>query len=186
MAGNQKDTAPNGFNPDNTVKAPGGRPELYKRRNATQAGRLCKLGATDVNLAEFFDVSLRTITTWKGKHPTFLRALTKARFGFDNQVERSLAQRAMGFSAPEVDIRVINGEIVKTEIVKHYPPDTAACIFWLKNRRSNEWRDNQTHTLEAGKSIVDIYARMLDSEPEEAIKQVESVTVELIEGEKSE
>ena len=26
---------------------------------------------------------------------------------------------------------------------KHYPPDTTAAIFWLKNRRSDEWRDKR-------------------------------------------
>jgi hypothetical protein len=24
---------------------------------------------------------------------------------------------------------------------QHYPPDTVACIFWLKNRRPDLWRD---------------------------------------------
>ena len=27
------------------------------------------------------------------------------------------------------------------QTVKHVPPDTAAQIFWLKNRRAGAWRD---------------------------------------------
>jgi hypothetical protein len=30
--------------------------------------------------------------------------------------------------------------------VEHIPPDVTACIFWLKNRRPDLWRD--THQLE--------------------------------------
>ena len=26
---------------------------------------------------------------------------------------------------------------------EHYPPDTTACIFWLKNRQKAAWRDRQ-------------------------------------------
>ena len=28
---------------------------------------------------------------------------------------------------------------------EHVAPDTTACIFWLKNRRRNEWRDVHKH-----------------------------------------
>jgi len=27
--------------------------------------------------------------------------------------------------------------------VKHYPPDTTAAIFWLKNRQPAKWREKQ-------------------------------------------
>jgi hypothetical protein len=28
---------------------------------------------------------------------------------------------------------------------RHYPPDTQACIFWLRNRRSQNWREKVEH-----------------------------------------
>ena len=30
---------------------------------------------------------------------------------------------------------------------KHYPPDTTAAIFWLKNRQKSKWRDKQDHEI---------------------------------------
>ncbi len=48
--------------------------------------------------------------------------------------------RATGYEHDEVDIRVIDRKVVQTKIRKFYPPDTAAAIFWLKNRRKEEWR----------------------------------------------
>ena len=38
---------------------------------------------------------------------------------------------------------MIDGKIVKIETIKHYPPETAAMIFWLKNRKKEYWRDKQ-------------------------------------------
>ncbi len=37
------------------------------------------------------------------------------------------------------------GKPVIVPTVKHYPPDTTACIFWLKNRQRDRWRDKQDH-----------------------------------------
>jgi hypothetical protein len=31
--------------------------------------------------------------------------------------------------------------VIRAGIVEHYPPDTTACIFWLKNRQPQRWRD---------------------------------------------
>lgn len=120
-----------------------GQPDKYRPEYAKQAVKLCALGATDVDLAMFFDVDPRTIANWKVRYPEFFQSIKIAKADLDDQVERSLYQRAMGYSHPDVDIRVIEGQIVKTELVKHYPPDTTALIFWLKNRRKEEWRDKQ-------------------------------------------
>jgi hypothetical protein len=36
---------------------------------------------------------------------------------------------------------MFEGEIITTKLTKHYPPDTTAAIFWLKNRQPGKWRD---------------------------------------------
>ena len=33
------------------------------------------------------------------------------------------------------------------DYVEHYPPDTTACIFWLKNRQPALWRDKVQQEL---------------------------------------
>lgn len=38
------------------------------------------------------------------------------------------------------------GKPVTVEVVKHYPPDTTAAIYWTKNRLPKEWRDRQEVT----------------------------------------
>ena len=118
------------------------RPTKYKPEYAKQAQKLCNLGADDANLADFFEVSRSTINLWKVQFSEFSDAVKVGKAPADERVKQSLYNRALGYSHEEDDIRVIGGEIVVTPTVKHYPPDTAAMIFWLKNRMPDEFRAN--------------------------------------------
>jgi len=119
----------------------GGRPSKFKPEFVAQAGKLCELGATDAELATFFEVAVSTIEKWRKDHPEFSVTIKDAKDKADDRVERRLFERAMGYEHDETDIRVIGQELVMTPIRKVYPPDTTAAIFWLKNRRSATWRD---------------------------------------------
>jgi len=121
--------------------AKSGRPTKYQDSYPKQAEKLCMLGATNADIADFFEVSERTIDRWKKSNEEFCRALKVGKEHADNRVERSLYERAMGYSHPDVHISNFKSEIKLTEITKHYPPDTTACIFWLKNRQPDAWRD---------------------------------------------
>jgi hypothetical protein len=126
---------------------PAGRPSKYKPEYAQQAAKLCALGATDAQLADFFGVAISTVSLWKVQHAEFSEALKLVKDEVDQKVEQSLFRRAMGYEHDEVDIRVVNGEVVQTPIRKFYPPDTTACIFWLKNRKPAEWRETKAVEL---------------------------------------
>lgn len=122
----------------------GGRPTKYKPEYAEQAQKLCANNAfTDAELAAFFGVNLSTLHLWKIKHEEFSDAIKIGKEPANARVEKSLYDRAMGYTAVETDIRVVNGKIVKTEVVKHYPPDSTALIFYLKNRLPDQYRDKQ-------------------------------------------
>lgn len=117
----------------------------YKKSFVGQAAVLTKLGAIDAELADFFKVTLRTLYRWKAEYPEFANALRLGKHEADERVTRSLFQRAVGYTAPETHFHVHKGRAIPTEIIKHYPPDTTACIFWLKNRRPEEWREKFEH-----------------------------------------
>ena len=59
----------------------------------------------------------------------------------------------MGYEHQEDDIKVVDKQIVITPTIKHYPPDTTAGIFWLKNRQRDKWRDKQEHGIEGGLTL---------------------------------
>lgn len=119
----------------------GGRPSRYRPEYADWAEKMAKLGSTDSDLAAAFEVSEVTINNWKKAHPEFSLALKKGKELADAEVADKLFKRATGYEHDEVDIRVVAGVVVQTPIRKFYPPDTTACIFWLKNRRPDLWRD---------------------------------------------
>lgn len=117
------------------------RPTKFKQEFIAQAEKLCRLGATDQEVADFMEVEVRTLYRWKTDNEAFCQALKAGKDVADDRVERSLFARANGYEHEEVDIRVVANAIVQTPIRKYYPPDTTAAIFWLKNRKPGEWRD---------------------------------------------
>lgn len=132
---------------------PAGRPPSYKKAFAKQAQKLCELGATDQEIADFFEVDVRTVYRWKHDHDEFCQALKAGKEIVDERVERSLYQRAIGYEQDEVKIFMPSGaeEPVYAPFRAKVAPDVTAAIFWLKNRRSQDWRDKSevrnTHEL---------------------------------------
>lgn len=108
------------------------------------------MGATDEQLADFFGVTKKTIANWKNNKEGFLHSLKEGKLLSDAEISDSLFNRAKGYSHLDTDIRVLNGKIVQTPITKHYPPDVTACIFWLKNRQIEYWREKQEVKVETG------------------------------------
>lgn len=131
---------PSVLNPSETPAGPGGRPTSYKAEYIEQVKKLCAMGATDPEIAEFFEVCPATIYNWMKVHPEFLEAVQLSKDAHDNRVERSLYQKAVGYERV-VQKATPSGSVVTLR--EFFPPDTGSAIFWLKNRRSQKWRDRQ-------------------------------------------
>jgi len=107
----------------------------------SQLETLASLNLTDKQICQVLEISESSLNLYK-KDEIIFKALKKGKEISDARVERSLFERAMGYSHPEDNIHVTkNGEVIITPTIKYYPPDTVACIFWLKNRKPDEWRD---------------------------------------------
>lgn len=137
--------------------AKAGRPSDYKPEFADQARKLCLIGATDFELADFFDVCERTVYRWKHTHEDFAEALTVGKEAADERVKRALYQRAVGYTVPAEKVFQFQGEVVRAETREHVPADPGAAMNWLKNRQPAEWRDK--HEIEH--SVGGIAERLL-------------------------
>lgn len=137
------------------------RPSAYKAEYIEQVYKLALLGLKDTEIAKFFDVKEQTINNWKIKYPEFFESLKKGKLDADGEVVKSLYNRALGSKVTvqqaikvknvyyENGKKVSENEDVKVvDLVQEVPPDTTACIFWLKNRRPAEWRDKVEHAVE--------------------------------------
>lgn len=127
------------------VGADSGRPTDYKPEYAEQAKKLCQLGATDIEMADFFGVDVRTIYRWKHNHDEFCQSQATGKDIADERVERSLYQRAVGYEQDEIKIFMPAGADapVYAPYRAKVAPDVSAAMFWLKNRRKDKWRDKQ-------------------------------------------
>lgn len=138
---------------DTPVDRPIGRPSTYRPEFARIARAFCAKGATDNELSDLFSVTTQQIRNWQHMHPEFGEAVRSGKSDvFDPIIERTLAQRAMGFWVDCEEVKVTkDGDIIRYPVRKYYPPDTTAMIFWLKNRQSKKWRDawkiDHTHNL---------------------------------------
>ena len=124
-----------------------GRPTDYREEYVIQVEKLCKLGATDEEIADFFEISVATLNNWKREHPDFLASVKNGKILADANVANSLYQRAIGYEHDDEEIKVVSdgqgmgSSIQRVPIRKHYPPDPVSMIFWLKNRQKKLWRD---------------------------------------------
>lgn len=128
---------------DEVEKRKVGAPSLYKTEYNEQVYKLCLLGATDVEIGDFFNVTETTINNWKNEFPEFFESIKKGKQIADAKVAQSLYNRALGYEHEEDKIFNDQGSPLIVPTTKHYPPDTTAAIFWLKNRQPSKWRDKQ-------------------------------------------
>lgn len=120
-----------------------GRPTKYKAEYDELAYNYCLLGATDAQLAEFFNVTETTINNWKKSQPSFFESIKRGKQYADAMVAKSLFHRATGYQHSAVKIFNDQGEPLIVPYTERFPPDTTAAIFWLKNRQPALWRDKQ-------------------------------------------
>jgi hypothetical protein len=115
---------------------------FYQPDYAEQAAELCRLGATDEELAEHFEVCVRTIYRWRNAHEDFARAVITGKEHADTRVERSLYSRAVGCSVDRVKIFKHAGD--PDPVYAHYKhqlaPDPNAALQWLRVRQPRKWR----------------------------------------------
>lgn len=148
---------------------PKGQPTLYKVDYPGVAYKLCLLGATDKDLAGFFEVTDTTINNWKLEHADFFESIKKGKIEADANVAEKLYHRAMGYEHEEDVIFNDKGSPLIVPTVKHYPPETAAAIFWLKNRQKSMWRDKiDTENI----NIVTDFTEMSEEERAERIAEL--------------
>jgi len=120
-----------------------GRPTKFTSIDIGQVKKLAVAGWTDDQISDFFNINQSTLNRWKKSHPSFCKSLKDWKSAADEKVEKALYQRACGFEHPEEVIMQYRGDVIRVNTTKKYPPDTAACFIWLKNRKHLEWKDKQ-------------------------------------------
>jgi len=145
-----------------------------KRKKAGQPSKFDKLdskqikvitlmyqrGFVDLEIAQVLGVTRKTIHNWRQKNEQFLHTTKKNKNVANAKVKQAFFERATGYSHPDTKAQWVEDDILidgewrrvgrweYAELIKHYPPDTAAGFIWMKNRGTvdesgnpEEWRD---------------------------------------------
>lgn len=107
-------------------------------------------GLTDEQIASNMGVNVATLYRYKQSYCEICNALKRGKEVVDIQVENALLKRALGYTYKETTREAqFNPQteqyemVVTKEVTKEVVPDTTAQIFWLKNRKPEEWRDKK-------------------------------------------
>lgn len=108
----------------------------------------CRNGALVEDLTRIIGCGKTNFHRIRREYPAFRELLKNGREEADLAVEYALFKRATGFEYEEVTNEVkINpdgstGQVVSVKKTKKMvPADTGAMAIWLKNRRSDRWKD---------------------------------------------
>jgi len=137
-----------------------GRPSKLTKEAESVALAMAKMGATDKQIASEIGVTEQTVNNWKISKPAFFESLKNAKRFADDKVEQSLYKLATGYkytAEKPMVVAIGNNAGSSIEIASYtekVQPNTTACIFWLKNRKPDEWRDKQEVKHIGGISVI--------------------------------
>jgi len=123
---------------------------------------LARQGLRDEDIARKLGISKDTYYKYQKQFPDFADAIKKGKAPVDFEVENALLKRALGYEYEEVHVelepeaesdRPSNRVKSIRRVKKFTPPDTAACIFWLLNRRPDIWRDRKHLEIPPGTKL---------------------------------
>ena len=124
--------------------------EVYEGSMDRQVYKLCLLGATNREIADFLHITESKFKSWVDKYPTLYKAMRKGKMEADSKVAEALYKRAIGYSHEEEKIFQYEGIPVVVPTRKHYPPDTTAALTWLRLRQREKWTEVKTDGGETG------------------------------------
>ena len=138
-------------------------------------------GLTDKQIYEKIGISQETFYVWIRTHTLFSEALKKGKEFSDFEVENALFKNATGYyqkinKVHKIKtIKVVEGkrleteELVEKEEEVFFQPNTAAQIFWLKNRKSDAWKNNPVPN--ENEQSIQILTQILEETKKNAKKQ---------------
>lgn len=128
-------------------------------------------GLTDEKIAKNMGISCSTLYQWKRDYLEISEALKESKEVADFEVENSLFNLATGFVDSEG---------------KWHPPNITAIIFWLKNRKPQEWREkreiHEGEEQKEGLSPMEQLVQSLTKAEEVRAKRTESQKKEVRDG----
>lgn len=123
-----------------------GRSSIYNPvLHPIQIYELSLLGLTWKKISEIMGIPERTLQDWAAddRKPEFQNAMHDGRDGADSAVVKSVLQRIVGFTVPDVKIFQHDGAVIEHKYMRYYPPDGKLGMTWLSRRRPDHWSETR-------------------------------------------
>lgn len=118
-------------------------------------------GLTLDQIAANLRISKTTLFKYRDEHNELSDALKSGKEEADTHVVNALYKSATGFYYNE-DTVTHQGDVVSVR--KFQAPNTTAQIFWLKNRRPEQWRDKQELKHDVTTSLADVLTQAWEND----------------------
>ena len=103
-----------------------------KKLDASRVESVAAMGGTNDQIADALGVSPKTLQNIRKRDADIDAAVKRGKDKADLQVVAALYKKAIGYDTLDKSGKAV-----------WMPGDTTAMIFWLKNRRPNEWKDRK-------------------------------------------
>jgi hypothetical protein len=123
--------------------------------------RYAASGLNNTEIAKALGIGRTTLYDWMERYPNVMNAIKKYRGLANIEVENALYKSAVGFTFVETKKEGRKDPenpgqyklVVTEEIEKTFAPNTAACIFYLKNRMPERYKDKIETEISLGQDI---------------------------------
>lgn len=136
------------------IKRKPGRPTHKWNPQFPMAARvMVRRGMTTAEIAEAFGVTTRQIYRWRATYDDFDEAFAQLSQQMGDRVERSMYERAVGYSYEDTKFFMYQGAVIAEPTMVHVIPDVAAQKHYLAVHRPDKWRVKDEMEIKAGDEI---------------------------------
>lgn len=124
-------------------------------------------GLTEEQIANNIGINVKTLWDWKTKYHPICNAIKKGKAPVDIEVENALLKSALGFYVTvkkPVKVKTIkrkaDGTMLEEEHIEYVDeqqyisPQNTAQIFWLKNRKPDQWKDKREQVVSTKDGVL--------------------------------
>lgn len=139
--------------------------EWISEEGLIKIGGWAKDGLTDEQIAQNIGISRSTLNEWKKRFPDIKDTIKRGKEVVDRQVENALFKSAVGYEYTEITKELTDsGMKVTKRVTKQMAPNPTSAIFWLKNRKPDEWRDKKETQVSGEMSVNNPFADLSEEE----------------------
>jgi hypothetical protein len=121
------------------------------------AKAMLRKGATSFELADAFGITERHLRRWRAQYPELDAAFKELGPEFDSEIERRLAERAMGYYYTVVKPMIVKGQVTMVEYEEYMPPAEGAIKHWLALRQPDKWRAKEQIEVSGDEVFKDVW-----------------------------